>query len=324
MAILFITSNRIGDAILSSGLLSHLEKKYPTESFTIVAGPSALPFFEGFPRLDSLIPFPKEKRGKHWFKLWLKTFWRPWSLVVDLRGSLVSYFLITKERKVWRPLKNDTLHRVEEIARLANIAPPPSPTIWLLPSHREKIQKILGKSSFPILALGVGANWQGKIWPISSFINLVKKLCDPKEGILPNVRILLLGSADEKKYALPFFEAFSKEEVIDAFGLLSLPETAACLEKSSLFIGNDSGLMHLAAASHIPTLGLFGPSRPEHYRPWGEKTSFVTTSIPYEQLVWVTSDYDPKTTSSLMESLTVDTVEKAAVSLYSKNKYSSK
>ena len=319
MSILFITSNRIGDAILSSGLLSYLEEKYPLEDFTIVAGPLALPFFEGFPRLKALIPFPKEKYGKHWLKLWGKLFSHPWSLVIDLRGSLIGYFLLTTQRKIWRPLKNSSMHRIEEIAKMASIPITP-PKVWLLLKHYEKANRIIGKSSRPLLALGVGANWQGKIWPIESFIELAKQLSHSKTGILPNARFLLLGGPEEKKIALPFLKAFKKEDVIEAFGTLNLLETAACLEKAALFIGNDSGLMHLAAASGVPTLGLFGPSRPEHYRPWGTHTAYVTTSIPYKELVWSTPDYDPKKVSSLMTSLSIENVEVAAHALLKKEK----
>lgn len=319
MSILFITSNRIGDAILSSGLLSYLEEKYPYENFTIVAGPSALPFFEGFPRLKALIPFPKEKYAKHWIKLWGKLCLHPWSLIIDLRGSLISYFLLNTQKKIWRPLKDSSLHRVEEIAKIASI-PPTSPKVWLLPKHQQKASEFLGSSTHPLLALGVGANWQGKIWPIESFIKLAKNLSDSKTGILPNARFLLLGSIEEKKIALPFLKAFKQQDIIESFGALSLPETAACLQKASLFIGNDSGLMHLAAASDVPTLGLFGPSRPDHYRPWGKHTAYVTTTIPYKKLVWATPDYDPKKVSSLMTSLPVENVEEAARILFKEKK----
>ena len=54
---------------------------------------------------------------------------------------------------------------------------------------------------------------------------------------------------------------------VDLVGTLSLPEVAAVLARCSLFVGNDSGLMHLSAATGTPTLGLFGPSPADHYAP---------------------------------------------------------
>ncbi|MDQ2805257.1 MAG: hypothetical protein M3Y41_22235, partial [Pseudomonadota bacterium] len=52
-------------------------------------------------------------------------------------------------------------------------------------------------------------------------------------------------------------------------GRLSLPEAAACIERAVLYVGNDSGLMHLAAATGTPTLGLFGPTPAAEYAPAG-------------------------------------------------------
>ena len=48
----------------------------------------------------------------------------------------------------------------------------------------------------------------------------------------------------------------------------------ALLKHCKLFVGNDSGLMHLSAAAKINTLGLFGPSKETNYRPWGKKSHF--------------------------------------------------
>ncbi len=69
--------------------------------------------------------------------------------------------------------------------------------------------------------------------------------------------------------------------------------------------------MHLAAAAGAPTLGLFGPSRHEHYAPWGEGCAYVRTPESYEQLVEVPG-FDHRSQHSLMTGLTVETVERAA------------
>jgi len=63
---------------------------------------------------------------------------------------------------------------------------------------------------------------------------------------------------------------------IDLCGQLSLPEAAACLTRARLFVGNDSGLMHLAAAAGVPTVGIFGPTDPAVYAPIGPYAAAVT------------------------------------------------
>ena len=70
--ILFITATRIGDAVLSSGLVRRLADEIPNARFTIVAGPAAAPLFADVPNLDRVIVFEKAKNGRHWFDLWRK------------------------------------------------------------------------------------------------------------------------------------------------------------------------------------------------------------------------------------------------------------
>ena len=106
--------------------------------------------------------------------------------------------------------------------------------------------------------------------------------------------------------------------IIDLFGC-NLTLTSAFMKKSDLFLGNDSGLMHIAAASGVPTLGLFGPSKDEHYAPWGDYTATVRTKLSYKDLV-DKPGYDHRNTETLMRSLTVDMVEIAASNLWKKEK----
>ena len=73
--------------------------------------------------------------------------------------------------------------------------------------------------------------------------------------------------------AKPVLEALPG--AINLAGRLTLPEIAAFLARSRLFIGNDSGLMHLAAASGVPTLGLFGPTNAAAYAPVGRCAAAV-------------------------------------------------
>lgn len=67
---------------------------------------------------------------------------------------------------------------------------------------------------------------------------------------------------------------------IDLVGRLELPEAAALLARCALFVGNDSGLMHLAAAAGTPTLGLFGPTPASEYGPIGPQARAVLAEGP--------------------------------------------
>jgi ADP-heptose:LPS heptosyltransferase len=87
----------------------------------------------------------------------------------------------------------------------------------------------------------------------------------------------------------------------------------ACLKRARLFIGNDSGAMHLAAAAGAPTLGLFGPSDERLYGPWGEQARAIRGHRTLEQIQQV----DPQLSQAIchMMDLGVDPVLRAAEQL---------
>jgi heptosyltransferase-3 len=89
---------------------------------------------------------------------------------------------------------------------------------------------------------------------------------------------------------------------------------AAVLRRCALIVGNDTGLMDIAAASGTPTLGLFGPSPVEQYAPWGRCTEAVRTTVPNEMMFG--PGFDPLTTDTLMDSLSVEMAEAAAWRLW--------
>ncbi len=99
-------------------------------------------------------------------------------------------------------------------------------------------------------------------------------------------------------------------QAIDLVGRADLLTAGAVLKRSCLFVGNDTGLMHIAAASGAPTLGLFGPSRVSEYAPWGKHADVVATATPYLQLFQ--PGWDRLTTDSMMDLLVVEAAEQGA------------
>jgi ADP-heptose:LPS heptosyltransferase len=87
------------------------------------------------------------------------------------------------------------------------------------------------------------------------------------------------------------------------------------MKQSRLFIGNDSGLMHLAALSELPTIGLFGPSDVKKYSPVGLKTLVIKTSKGYKELMGYVG-FDPKNVESLMKDLSVSEVFSKTLKFY--------
>lgn len=313
MNILFITATRIGDAVLSTGLLSHLLDRHAQASLTIVAGPSAAPLFAAVPGLERLIGLTKRRGALHWIELYRAVAPRRWDVVVDLRGSALAYLLRARRRCVMAK-GNPAEHRVRQLAHLFALDPPPSPRLWLA-SHHEQAAAALLAVGGPVLAIGPAANWRGKEWRAERFAELAQRLVSI--GPLAGARVAILAAAHERAQAAPVINALPPERCVDLVGHVDLLTAAAVLKRCAFFVGNDTGLMHIAAAMGTPTLGLFGPSRPEQYAPWGPHTAIVQTAKSYEAIVGAPG-YDHRTTDTQMDSLTVDAAEAAARRLLSR------
>jgi ADP-heptose:LPS heptosyltransferase len=307
MRLLFITSTRIGDAVLSTGLLAHLIATHRDLRVTVACGPAAAPLFEAVPGLDDLIVLAKKPLAGHWLELIRRTIGTFWDLIVDIRGSGASMLLARGTRYGWTSDRSAE-HRVVQLARLLDLDPPPLPTLWTAPVHDDEAEHLMAGSG-PVLALGPTANWSGKEWPVENFVDLAQRLTGP-DAPLVGARILLSGAPSEAGRAQPLFEAFAPERIVDLFAPVPLLTAYACFRRADLFIGNDSGLMHMAAAAGIPTLGLFGPTDDRHYAPYGPRCAVVRTPQSYEELF--PPGLDVRNTPSLMTGLTVDTVEAAA------------
>ena len=113
------------------------------------------------------------------------------------------------------------------------------------------------------------------MWEVPRFAALFEALA---RGPLPGARAAVLAGpgAQERAMAAPLLALLPG--AVDLVGQVSLPEAAACLARAALFVGNDSGLMHLAAAAGAPTLGLFGPTPAAEYAPAGRRTAAVVSA----------------------------------------------
>lgn len=276
MRILFITSTRIGDAVLSTGLLDHLLRENPGARVTIVCGTVAEGVFARMPGLERIIPVTKRRWSLHWLELWRQVAFRRWDLVVDLRGSAIAWLLLARKRAVMKGGRRSG-HRLLHIAEALGVTPAPRPVAWFSPAEAARAAALLPGG--PWLILGPTANWRVKMWPAERFIALAQKLTAP-DGLLPGARLAILGGPGEaeRQMAEPVLAALP--DALDLVGQLSLPEAAAVLARGALFIGNDSGLMHLSAATGAPTLGLFGPTPASEYAPVGARAQAVLAKGP--------------------------------------------
>lgn len=270
--LLFITSNRLGDAVLSTGLLAAALERFSPDAVTIACGPIPAPLFAGVPGLKTIISLDKKRKGSHWLDLWMKTVQTRWDTVIDLRNSAVSYLI--PARRVYRftgSRANEA--KAAQLARVLKLETVPYNKIWLTAAAENAARAVLPPGP-PVLALCPTANWGPKTWPAERFIAAARALM--KEPALAGGRIAVFGAGNERPLAQPVLDDLARDfPVVDLVGKTNPLEAAACLAHARLCLANDSGLMHIAAAMGTPTLGLFGPSNDREYGPHGPRAALV-------------------------------------------------
>jgi ADP-heptose:LPS heptosyltransferase len=233
------------------------------------------------PGLERLIVIRKKPFSLHWISLWFKCLFTKWDVAIDIRGTGLTYFLITSKRLIWKS-SSDTDLRVHQLARFMGLSETPANKIWLSPLFLKKATELLPEGP-TYMALSPTANWSKKCWPLDSFQDLAKYiLAHPKK--FPQVKLVVFGTASQRADVQPLFDHLPADKIIDLMGLPHLLLVAATMERCQAFVGNDSGLMHLAAALDVPCLGLFGPSPHTIYGPWGKKTSIARVNLPLDEI----------------------------------------
>lgn len=270
MRILFITATRIGDAVISTGLLNHVVKQHPQARITVACGPLAASLFADVPGLDQVIVVKKRTFSRHWVDLWCTVRKHDWDLVIDLRRSLVSYFLSASQRLRLGP-DDDISHRVVLLSGLLDLNQAPAPKVWLGPDHVAAAQTFL-KGHERVVAICPVAARPEKTWPIDRFIALSQALLESKHA---NHSLLFVGSDEDRPVIEEIQSRLPRGKVLSLIGEADLLLVGAALSQAALTIANDSGLAHLAAALNCPTIALFGPTRDDLYRPWGQHVRVV-------------------------------------------------
>ena len=100
MKLLFITSSRIGDAVLSTGLLGHLVDRHPDLRATVVCSPLVASLFRAVPQVERVVAVPKARFGSHWLRVWPSMAARAWDLVVNIRNAPVAALSYGLQKRV--------------------------------------------------------------------------------------------------------------------------------------------------------------------------------------------------------------------------------
>jgi heptosyltransferase III len=146
---------------------------------------------------------------------------------------------------------------------------PAQPTLYWSPQDQRNCEKILEDNgvsgNLPYVVLHATSTAIHKLWTVEGYA----AICDYLSGTKAIRPILICGKEKEEIRLNREICALAKVHPLNLGGQLSLKQTALLLSKAVLFIGIDSGPMHMATAMNTPVLAIFGPSRPWRWGPWG-------------------------------------------------------
>ena len=274
--ILLITLSNIGDAVMTLPVLEALHKTWPLATIDIVTDARASQLFTHCPYAGEIVLKDKQAGWRGIVALVTQLRRTHYDLVVDLRTDGLTLLLRARHRLTRRGSRPLGYHAVERhfgvISQHIETSNIPAAHIRLSKAeHRFADKQLSGLPGQRWLALGPGARWQPKCWPVLHFRALVNQIHENFDAVilLGDTTEIAVCQDIEDKLPLP---------VINLAGKTGLLQAAAVLAPAQLFVGNDSGLGHIAAATGTPTVTLFGPGDPARYHPWHPQARWVQSS----------------------------------------------
>jgi heptosyltransferase-3 len=181
-----------------------------------------------------------------------------------------------------RDNKGNLLKLEKEYIRLINMIKeeeiylPKPPLLKPLPEHYKKIDKLLNDldDEYILIAVAPGTKMPAKQWNIDKFVELIKLI----NKNFNNLFFIVIGGKEDFKKG-EYLES-RIENVKNFCGQTSIIESAALLERCKIFIGNDTGTMHLASIMGVPVLAIFSArDNPGKWEPYGENNIVIRKDV---------------------------------------------
>jgi len=287
--ILVVKLDHIGDCITALPAVRQLKQHFPHAQLTVLAGASTMAIWKNEPSVDDTIEFSffnarsglgKIERADSEFEALGETLERRrFDLAIDLRKQpdtreilrltgarlLVGYehqgsFPWLDVAPAWdedislRPkhhhVSDDLITLVEALAARGDAdrgrMAIPKGVLTLSQAEQERL------FSCPLICVHPASGSAMRQWPLPHFVELIALLLDRKQ-----VNVALIGGRDEKEFSAALMaELGARGSLFDIVGRIELPELPILLSRAVLFVGNNSGPQHWAAALGTPTIGI--------------------------------------------------------------------
>jgi heptosyltransferase-2 len=178
---------------------------------------------------------------------------------------------------------------------------------WLSEEEKSFAEDFLQRSGISrgesIIALHPFTANAPRAWHLDNFTELANELQQKYD-----VRIIVFGGKRDAA-AIEYLQKEINPRPVIAIGNTTIRESMSLLSRCSLLVCNDSGIMHLAAALHVPLVALFGPQSPAKFGPWGEKCRVIYKDFqcsPCRQKFFEECEPSLRKTPQCMEDISVE------------------
>jgi heptosyltransferase-3 len=280
---LLIAMRFLGDALLATPLIRSLKLAFPEARIDILVYRNTVSMFEGNPDIEQIITTPTRPRFRDYLALIPRIFRRyDLALAVQAGDRPFIYSLLAAPVRVavvppvgatgwWKRYflsgyaehDNENTHTVLQNLKLADalriprshaLVPPRSESALLLPLLSEA-QDYAVLHPYP--------QWTYKQWTQEGWLEIGRYL--HRHGL----RLVLSGGPVEQEVNyLAELQSRLPEDTLNLAGRVTLAELTGVIANAKCFIGPDTGITHLAAATGIPVIALFGPTNPVKWTPW--------------------------------------------------------
>ena len=279
--ILVFSFSFIGDAVLSTSVIQPLRRHFSDAHITFLVGPRAFDLLATDPNIDATAVY--DNRGEH-------TGWKgrlrliktlrlgKFDLVVNLRDSLMARCIGAEH---WGMAHGDSnRHAVtrylEVLQRQGIDTRDASPHLQLTEAEYADAHHFLvevGRTSEQLL-IGIhpGGNWEYKLWDAQNYANVASILAEKLDAA-----ILLFAGPNERELQAQVAEMMDVRPMLVKTD--DLRYLAALISACDVYIGNDTGPMHIAAAVGTPVVALFGSTNHIRSGPYGDKRTIVQSGI---------------------------------------------
>jgi len=300
--ILLVRLREIGDVAFTTPAIRALRRHFPSAHFTYIVEPVAADVVRHNPHIDELIVAPRERGVRGLLAdvaLGRRLRSSRFDLAIDFHGgpraSLLTWLSGATERvgyeivgrswmytkRVARPRELRARHSVEnqwDLLGAIGIDPPQrADTPVAIVVDRDAVVSVADRLSRAgvtganrLVVMHVSAGNPFRRWPLDRFVTVARELTAHD----PTRRIVVTSGPSERDAARAVVEQSGALQV----GEFSLSELRALVDRAALYIGGDSGPLHIAGASAVPIVALFGPTLPERSAPWRDP-AFPSISV---------------------------------------------